>query len=85
MVPAPPAPDQIRHGTPEFRRTNLALFSAGFATFAQRVTSAGILDAEDLERVDHDVRTLIDEAVTEAKAAPDPTPADVETDVYVTY
>jgi len=24
----------IRHGTPEFRRTNLALFSAGFATFA---------------------------------------------------
>src|SRR5471032_2443048 len=26
--------DQIRHGTPEFHRTNLALFSAGFATFA---------------------------------------------------
>jgi len=26
--------DFIRHGTPEFRRTNLALFSAGFATFA---------------------------------------------------
>jgi YNFM family putative membrane transporter len=26
--------DQIRHGTPEFRRTNLALFVAGFATFA---------------------------------------------------
>ncbi|MEP6491142.1 MAG: MFS transporter [bacterium] len=24
----------IRHGTPEFRRTNLALFSAGFATLA---------------------------------------------------
>jgi MFS transporter, YNFM family, putative membrane transport protein len=24
----------IHHGTPEFRRTNLALFSAGFATFA---------------------------------------------------
>lgn len=24
----------IRHGTPEFRRTTLALFSAGFATFA---------------------------------------------------
>lgn len=28
------AADHIRHGTPEFRRTNLALFSAGFATFA---------------------------------------------------
>lgn len=25
---------KIKHGTPEFRRTNLALFSAGFATFA---------------------------------------------------
>src|SRR5437879_5463483 len=24
----------IHHGTPEFRRTNLALFSAGFSTFA---------------------------------------------------
>ena len=31
------------------------------------------------------MRTLIDEAVAEAKAAPDPTPADVLTDVYVTY
>jgi YNFM family putative membrane transporter len=30
-----PASDTlIHHGTPEFRRTNLALFSAGFATFA---------------------------------------------------
>lgn len=26
--------DLIHHGTPEFRRTNLALFSAGFASFA---------------------------------------------------
>jgi len=31
----PETPDNlIHHGTPEFRRTNLALFSAGFATFA---------------------------------------------------
>ncbi len=29
-----PADTLIHHGTPEFRRTNLALFSAGFATFA---------------------------------------------------
>jgi YNFM family putative membrane transporter len=28
------ARELIKHGTPEFRRTNLALFSAGFATFA---------------------------------------------------
>lgn len=30
----PPESTQIRHGTPEFRRTTFALFSAGFATFA---------------------------------------------------
>lgn len=29
-----PADNLIHHGTAEFRRTNLALFSAGFATFA---------------------------------------------------
>jgi YNFM family putative membrane transporter len=33
-VPAPASVDLIHQGTPEFRRTNLALFSAGFATFA---------------------------------------------------
>jgi MFS transporter, YNFM family, putative membrane transport protein len=31
---ARPADTRIHHGTPEFRRTTLALFSAGFATFA---------------------------------------------------
>jgi YNFM family putative membrane transporter len=33
-VPTHPSADQIHQGTPEFHRTNLALFSAGFATFA---------------------------------------------------
>jgi MFS transporter, YNFM family, putative membrane transport protein len=33
-VPSPHAADLIHQGTPEFHRTNLALFSAGFATFA---------------------------------------------------
>lgn len=33
-MPAQSAPHLILHGTKEFRRTNLALFSAGFATFA---------------------------------------------------
>jgi YNFM family putative membrane transporter len=33
-VPAESPPsEQIRHGTPAFRRTNVALFTAGFATF----------------------------------------------------
>ena len=30
---AAPSAERIRHGTPAFRRTNLALFAAGFATF----------------------------------------------------
>lgn len=30
---AAPVPDTIRHGTAAFRRTNLGLFAAGFATF----------------------------------------------------
>jgi YNFM family putative membrane transporter len=34
-TPLPTSPDtRIRHGTPEFRRTTLAIASAGFATFA---------------------------------------------------
>jgi YNFM family putative membrane transporter len=32
--PTPRRSDLIRHGQPEFRRTTLALFAAGFATFA---------------------------------------------------
>jgi YNFM family putative membrane transporter len=34
VLTEPGSPKLIHHGTPEFRRTNLALFSAGFATFA---------------------------------------------------
>jgi pyruvate dehydrogenase E1 component alpha subunit len=64
----------------EVRRTRDCL-----AAFSQRVTSAGILDDADLKAVDESVRGLIDEAVAEAKAGPDPAPADVETDVYVSY
>jgi len=55
------------------------------AALARRATEAGIVEAGDLEAIDREVGTLIDEAVDEAKAAPDPTPADVLTDVYVTY
>jgi acetoin:2,6-dichlorophenolindophenol oxidoreductase subunit alpha len=53
--------------------------------FARRVTEAGLLDADALGAVDESVRALIDEAVDEAKAAPDPTPDQVHTDVYVSY
>jgi pyruvate dehydrogenase E1 component alpha subunit len=53
--------------------------------FSRRVTEAGLLDADALRGVDEAVRGLIDEAVDEAKAAPDPTPDQVVTDVYVSY
>ena len=49
------------------------------------MTEAGLIEASALEAIDATVATLIEEAVTEAKAAPDPTPADVLTDVYVSY
>ena len=53
--------------------------------FADRVVSAGLVDKEELEKIDEQVRTLIDEAVEEAKAAPDPKENDLLTDVYVSY
>jgi acetoin:2,6-dichlorophenolindophenol oxidoreductase subunit alpha len=64
----------------ELRRTRDCLLS-----FARRVTSAGLVDERELAAIDEQVRALIDEAVTEAKAAPDPDPAEVRTDVYVSY
>jgi pyruvate dehydrogenase E1 component alpha subunit len=55
------------------------------ASIARRVTEAGLVDQSDLDEIDAVVAQLIDAAVDEAKAAPDPTPDDVLTDVYVTY
>ena len=53
--------------------------------FSRRVTSAGLLGQSDLDAIDSAVGELIERAVVDAKAAPDPTPADVLTDVYVSY
>ena len=49
------------------------------------MTAAGEVGADDLRRVDAEVEALIDDAVTRAKAAPEPEPADLLTDVYVKY
>jgi pyruvate dehydrogenase E1 component alpha subunit len=54
-------------------------------SLARRVTDAGIVEAGDLEAIDRDVAQLIDDAVEDAHAAPHPTPADLHTDVYVSY
>ncbi|PRX44572.1 pyruvate dehydrogenase E1 component alpha subunit [Prauserella shujinwangii] len=53
--------------------------------FRARVTETGQVDAARLDAIDTQVADLIDAAVEEAKAAPKPTAADLETDVYVSY
>ncbi|MEV4596234.1 thiamine pyrophosphate-dependent dehydrogenase E1 component subunit alpha [Amycolatopsis sp. NPDC049253] len=53
--------------------------------FRTRVVESGELSAESLDEVDTEVAKLVEEAVAEAKAAPKPTRADLETDVYVSY
>ena len=64
----------------ELRRTRDCLEG-----FAGRVTAAGVVAPEDLRRVDDEVVALIDDTVAKAKAAPEPDPADLLTDVYVRY
>ncbi|PXY38190.1 thiamine pyrophosphate-dependent dehydrogenase E1 component subunit alpha [Prauserella flavalba] len=53
--------------------------------FRTRVTETGQVEAAQLDAVDAQVTDLIDAAVEEAKAAPKPTAADLETDVYIEY
>ena len=53
--------------------------------FARRITEAGLIERDELTEIDEAVRKLIDEAVAEAKAAPDPGPDEVFTDVYIKY
>ena len=54
-------------------------------TFRKRVTSAGLLESKDLDAVDSEVASLIDEAAAAAEAAPLPKEADLKTDVYLNY
>ncbi|MBM4227318.1 MAG: ABC transporter substrate-binding protein, partial [Gammaproteobacteria bacterium] len=53
--------------------------------FRDRVTREHDISATELDAVDAEVARLIDEAVDEARAAPDPQPADLLTDVYIKY
>ncbi|MFI6872032.1 thiamine pyrophosphate-dependent dehydrogenase E1 component subunit alpha [Streptomyces sp. NPDC050400] len=75
--------DQQTYRTTEVQRARAELDC--LLRFRTRVTAAGDLTAAQLDAVDAEVATLIEEAVTEAKAAPLPTAADLDTDVYVTY
>ena len=53
--------------------------------FRQRVVEAALLEPADLDRIDQEVKSHIDQVTTEAKAAPMPTEKDLLTDVYVSY
>jgi pyruvate dehydrogenase E1 component alpha subunit len=53
--------------------------------FRQRVVEAALLEPADLDRIDAQVKSHIDQITTEAKAAPMPTEKDLLTDVYVSY
>ena len=53
--------------------------------FRARVADYGSVDPAELDRIDQEVATLIEEATAEAKAAPPPAPESVLEDVYVSY
>jgi pyruvate dehydrogenase E1 component alpha subunit len=53
--------------------------------YRRRVTGAGLVSDADLDAVDTEAVALIDEAVDEARAAPEPAAEELLTDVYVTY
>ena len=53
--------------------------------YRRRVTEAGLLENHELDTVDAEVATLIDQAVAVARAAPAPEAGALLTDVYVSY
>lgn len=53
--------------------------------FGEKVISAGLITAAELEAVDREVLALIEDSVAKAQAAPKPGPEDLLTGVYVSY
>ena len=52
---------------------------------AEKVISAGLVTAAELEAIDKEVLALIEDSVVKAQAAPKPGPEDLLTGVYVSY
>ena len=50
-----------------------------------RIASAGMLLPQELDRMEAEAASLIEDAVSNARAAAPPDPADLQTDVYKTY
>ena len=55
------------------------------AIFRQRVVEASLLKPDELDDIDHSIKSMMQQVVIDAKAAPPPTEADLLTDVYVRY
>ncbi len=53
--------------------------------FRNRVTGADLVEESELYAIDEEIRAYIDECVEEAKAAPEPGPENLVTDVYASY
>ncbi|MBV8520765.1 MAG: thiamine pyrophosphate-dependent dehydrogenase E1 component subunit alpha [Acetobacteraceae bacterium] len=53
--------------------------------FRQRVLDAALLEAGDLDRIDQQVKSHIDQITAEAKSGATPTEADLLTNVYASY
>ena len=53
--------------------------------FAKRVTSRGELTMADIEAIDREVKTMIDDSVVKAKSDPLPPPEALMADVYISY
>ena len=53
--------------------------------FQARVKEAGVIAQAEFDKIDREVLDLIEMAVVEAKEAPMPDPAELHTDVYVSY
>ena len=53
--------------------------------FANTVIADTSISADDLAHIDAEVEALIDDAVAQAVAAPEPTASDLTTDVYIKY
>ena len=53
--------------------------------FRQRVVEAALLEPDELDQIDREVKSHIDQVTVEAKSAAMPTEQDLLTDVYVSY
>ncbi|MFU8762951.1 MAG: thiamine pyrophosphate-dependent dehydrogenase E1 component subunit alpha [Haliea sp.] len=74
---------QLYRGKDEVK--NLRLQRDCLTNFRTRVTAEGWIKEEQLDEIDSAVAALIEQAVSEALAAPEPDVAELTTDVYCSY